>query len=244
MAKNTVEIKNVRFDENGEPQFDEVTNKLGDVRMPDGKGGVTIDKGQRAEVTLQTKTIQIESGLLGKDVVKKYPNSRLTIWASDMANQNCPESLLVGHVVLVKNKQYELVYAPIPIEGWTTKDVAKPTDPSAQTTLYPDHIKSQDKLMDLILSHLAVHGSPFVSWTLEHPPEIQAELDLKQLETEQESLEERERLAQEKFLKEKALLEKKMKDAMKKKAEVERLKGKTLFSAPQEEELLPINKKK
>jgi hypothetical protein len=118
--------------------------------------------------------------------------------------QLCPDLVTLGEVVLVKGASFELTYSDDIIdESWTRVDrvIRDGLLQGKKSKLYPEYLKTQKELMNTLLRHESVVACPFVRFKLEHPPEIQKDLDLEVLIQQEKALKERKTKAEEEFKK-------------------------------------------
>lgn len=193
--RNEIVSEELPLSDTGQPIIKSLPQKEGKIKTIT-ETGVTYVDGMRSQAELKQRRITIDSGHIGQ-VVELYPGTKLKIMLNRAANgQECPIIYCLGQVVLESNREYELEYADIPIEGWTIKDCAKiNTDPTAETLCYPKGIKSQKSLMEVILKHSAIYQCPFATWRLEYPEDIQEKMDMEALEIREQSLIERKKAA-------------------------------------------------
>jgi hypothetical protein len=178
------------LDGNGNPILDNLSAVPGKITVIDEDGKREID-GLRVQAKMEEKEIHIRSANVGK-VIDVFPGSKLTLYIKDAINgQICPPTLCLGETVLVKDKVYELEYDTIPINGWTIRDRSDVKNPNAKQLCYPEGIRNQKELMDLILGHESTFTCSFVRMQLTHPPEIQRDMDLAALDQREAALLER-----------------------------------------------------
>jgi hypothetical protein len=168
---------------------------------------------QKIKLSFNTikKTITIDDGTLD-NLFTFYPGSIVkNIVADDAAEWICPDRVKLGPICLYKKKVMPaLTYCndPIPV-GWSVSNKFTSNGMRQETFyLYPDHLRTQKELIDALFSHAVVVRSPFLRYEIEHPPEIQAELDYNQLIEAEQSLKIREDEISKKLEQDKKKLEK------------------------------------
>lgn len=208
-ARNTkIAIDSVPMDEQGNPLPVEMSTMPGKVAHIDDNGEKQLVDGAKVIAKLETKAITIESANIGRQI-NICPGAKLTISIEDAPNgQQCPPTMCLGEVVLAKNKIYELEYCTDPIQGWTIADRSDPKNPSARTTCYPEGVRNQKELIELILSHESFYKCPFVRSNIVYPIEVQHKMDMEALLARETALLERKKLVEEQFKKQEAALEK------------------------------------
>lgn len=202
-----IKIESIPMDENGQPRIGEVSGVPGKVRVIDADGTREVD-GVRVKTTMEEKSIVIRSANIGK-VIDMFPGTKLTLYLTDALNgQQCPPTMCLGEVVLVKDKVYELEYDNLPINGWTVRDRSDVKNPNAKQLCYPEGIRNQKELMDLILGHESTFTCPFAKWHLTYPEEVQEKMDMDALDTREKALAERKAEVEKKFKKQEEELQK------------------------------------
>jgi hypothetical protein len=206
VQNNEIFVESLPLSESGMPQVVHKPGKPGKVKVIDEDGTRIVER-IIPDFEKEFKLVKLQSANVGR-LVEIFPGSKFKIILGRASNgQECPIIYCLGLVVLESNKEYELVYEDIPIEGWTVRDCSKlAQDPNAETLCYPKGIKTQKLLIDTILRHESIYNCPFAYWSLEHPPEIQDQLDMRQLEVRETALEEKRKAMQEAFKKQEAKL--------------------------------------
>lgn len=206
MSKDEIIIESLPLDEQGRPILKHLPGEKGKITILDKDGTREID-GVRVKTELETKIIKLGSSNIGR-VIDICEGSKFRISLGDAVNgQVCPGTMALGEVVLVKGKLYELEYTDIPVVGWVKRDISQ-KDPNAKVQCYPDHIRTQKQLIDLILSHENIYTCPFAKWNIEYPPHIQDKLDMESLERREQALKEKKLAVEAQFLKEEKELKK------------------------------------
>lgn len=210
MSNNEIKIESVPLDPQGMPIVKHLPGERGKITLIDKDGSREVE-GVRVKTEMETKVVKLGSANVGR-LVDICEGSKFRISLGDsVAGQVCPSTMILGEVVLVKGKLYELEYSDKPIEGWTKRDISQ-KDPNAKVKCYPEHIQNQKQLIDLILSHESLYSCPFAKWNIEYPPHIQDKLDMEALERSEAALKEKRAAIEAQFLKEeKALKERKSK---------------------------------
>jgi hypothetical protein len=212
MSRRPIEIESLPMDANGEPMMGNVITRTSNEVQHITEDGVVKERGQKIVVeNTVKKVIIIDSAIVGK-TYDVYEGTKMIIGVNDAPNgQICPNSVILGQIVLFKDKVYELIYDKnLPIdETWMTVDrVTKGGVSGEMVHLYPKHLKNQAELMNVILSHECISTSPFVRLKLEHPVEIQETLDIEALITREKALLERQKKAQDEFKKQEEKIKK------------------------------------
>lgn len=205
MSKS-IEITTLALDEGGQPILE----------------GIRKDRGGKLIVgSAEVKVQKLESAIISKkDQYDVYPGTKMIISVTDALDGTiCPPSVILGEVVLLKGKVYELIYdSSLHIdETWQTINIMARFSAKLEfVPLYPPQIKTQSALMDLILRHESISNSPFVRLRFEHPAEIQERLDIEALVLREQGLAERRKKAEEEFKLQELQIEKDRKKLTKK----------------------------
>lgn len=158
--------------------------------------GETVTR-QRVKLEFNTikKTILIDDGTIN-NIFTFYPGTIVKgIVADDAADWICPDRVKLGPICLFKKKVMpDLVYCNEPIPyGWKVPNNFSSNGMRQEFFyLYPEYLKTQKELIDALFSHSVVVKSPFLRYEIEHPAEIQAELDFEQLLASEQALKTRE----------------------------------------------------
>lgn len=201
-----IEITTLALDEGGQPILE----------------GVRRDRGGKLIVgSSEVTVVKIESAIKGNSF-EIFNGTKMIISVTDALDGTiCPPIVILGEVVLMKGKEYNLTY-DITLhvdETWRKIDILSRLSSKLEyTLLYPPHIKTQKELMDLILRHESISTSPFVRLKFEHPIEIQEQLDIEALVTREAGLAERRKKAEEEFKRQELQIEKDKKKLTKKQA--------------------------
>lgn len=187
--------------------------KLENVRGVPGKvqhvnedGTIERVDGMVVQADMDVKIIEFRDPKMNGKTVELCSGAKFTLNLIDIMGQICPDLLCLGEVVVAKGKEYKLVYEDIPIEGWTIRDRSDTKNPNAKQTCYPEGIKTQKDLMELLISHEAIHLCPFANWRIEYPAEVQERMDMDALEVREKALEERKAAIKKEFERQESLL--------------------------------------
>lgn len=217
-AKNTrIVIDSLPMNEQGEPINDlKLSGVPGKVEFIGEDGVKQVIDGIKTVTQVESKVITIKSANIGRQI-NICPGAKLSLSIDDAPNgQQCPITMCLGEIVLAKGKVYELEYCNDPIVGWTIADRSDPKQPNLRVTCYPEGIRNQKELIELILSHESFYNCPFVRHTIIYPAEIQHKMDMDALLSREAALLERKKAVEEQFKKQEAALDKAKKTLEKK----------------------------
>jgi len=210
MPRSKIEIESLPCDDRG-CKLSNIRSTPGKVQFVNEKGEVEKVEGRRVEVDMDVKVIELRDSKVGR-VVELCEGCVFTLVIDDAGGQVCPPLLSLGDIVVVKGVSYTLRYENIEIEGWTIRDRANINNPNAKLCCYPEGIKTQKQLMDLILGHESLFKSPFVRWNITYPVEVQERMDMEALEIREKALEERRAKIKKEFEKQTTILKNQRKE--------------------------------
>lgn len=204
MARNQIQVESLPSDLKG-CKLDGVDTYPGKVSHLNEHGVIEKVDGLCVEAKMDVRVYELRDPRCGR-IIELYDGTKFRLTLQDIQGQICPSMMCLGEITVAKGKEYTLTYCDDPIEGWTIRDRSVRDNPNAKQLCYPEGIKTQRQLMDLILEHEAIHACSFADWSLEYPPEIQSRMDMEQLEMREKSLAEKQSSAKKEFERQQALL--------------------------------------